>query len=202
MWLIYEIRKCWNCLINFLKFKHLRFCSNINMVSKYRAWKSSVLCNKLSLFRSWSVEQMIAAMTSIFVWPKDRTEGTSNFNTWKERVLNILEEHELDEDVSTMVEEPSAKEGKIKFKNNQSKEKHMIFDSIKDNLIPVIIFLKTSMECFDTRTNLFKKNALSQEEWCIQRNILCTKEDNIFFMVIMKKGRNPFTTKKLFHSNE
>ena len=49
-------------------------------------------------------------MTSIFVRLKDQLEGTSNFNTWKERVLNILEEHDLDSFVTTVVEEPTTNE--------------------------------------------------------------------------------------------
>ena len=47
LWMSYGIHKCWNCLIKFLKFKRLQFCSNINMVSVKREWRSLVLCRKL-----------------------------------------------------------------------------------------------------------------------------------------------------------
>ena len=109
MWMIYEIHMCWNWLIKVLKFKHLQFCSKINMVSEHRTWSSLVLCNNLNLHRSWRVEQNIVAMTLISIWPEYHFESTSNFITWKARVLNILEEHNLDFYVSSVVEDPTTK---------------------------------------------------------------------------------------------
>ena len=46
-------------------------------------------------------------MTSIFVRLEDCLKGAYNFNTWKERVLNILEDHDLDSLVTSVVEEPT-----------------------------------------------------------------------------------------------
>ena len=89
-------------------------------------------------------------MTSILVRSEDRLEGTSNFNTWKERVLNILEEHDLDSFATTMVEEPTTNERRIKFNKNKANSKHLIFDLVKENIISMIIPLKTARECFDT----------------------------------------------------
>ena len=60
-------------------------------------------------------------MTSIYAPLEDHLEGNSNFNTWKENVLNILEEHVLDTYVSTMVEDPTTNVGKVNFKKNKSK---------------------------------------------------------------------------------
>ena len=122
-----------------------------------------VLYNKISLHRYLRFEQNIASMTLVFVQPKYRLEGISNFNTWKVRVLNILEENNLDGYVSTMVEDPTTNEGKINLKKNQENTKHIIFDSIKDYLMSMIIPLKTVRECFNTLTNIFKTKASSQE---------------------------------------
>ena len=141
-------------------------------------------------------------MSSIFVRPDDRLEGTSKFNTWKERVLNILEDHEFYSFVPIVVEEPTTNEGKINFKKNQAKPTHIIFDSVKDNFMSMIIPLKTARECFDTLTNIFKKKALSQEEGNIERKIVYTKEENLVLTTRMKKGRNTFTTKNMVHSSE
>ena len=58
-------------------------------------------------------------MTLIFVRPKDRLEGTSNFNTWKERVLNIIEEHNLDGYVYKVLEGTTTNEVKINFNKNK-----------------------------------------------------------------------------------
>ena len=57
-------------------------------------------------------------MKSISIQPKDRLEGTSNFNTWKERVLNLLEEHDIDSFINFVVEDPTANEKIINYKKN------------------------------------------------------------------------------------
>ena len=89
-------------------------------------------------------------MASISVLLKDYLEGTSNFNTWKARVLNILEEHDLDSYVSTVVEEPTSNAGRINLKKSQAKAKHIIYDSVNNNLMSMITLLKIAKECFDT----------------------------------------------------
>ena len=90
---------------------------------------------------------------------EDRLEGASNFNIWKVRVLNILEEYDLDSFVTSVVEEPTTNAGRTNFKKNQAKAKRIIFDSVKDNIMLVIAPLKTAKECFDTLTNLYEKKA-------------------------------------------
>ena len=141
-------------------------------------------------------------MTFIFVRSEDCLEGTSNFNTWKARVLNILQEHDLDSFFTTMEEDPTNNEYKIKFKKNKEKAYHTIFDLVKDKLMSMTILLNTTRESFDTLTNLFKKKASSQEEGCIQSKVVYTKAENIVLTTRMKKVRKPFITKNLFHSSE
>jgi hypothetical protein len=46
-------------------------------------------------------------MASSSVKEEDRLEGVSNFNAWKARVFNILEESDLDELVTRVMEEPT-----------------------------------------------------------------------------------------------
>jgi hypothetical protein len=43
--------------------------------------------------------------SSISIRSEDRLEGTTNFNLWKLRIKNILQEHDLEQYVTTMVEE-------------------------------------------------------------------------------------------------
>ena len=88
--------------------------------------------------------------------------GTSNFSTWKARVLNIREEHDLDGYISTMVEEPTSNVGHIKFKKNQSKSKLIIYDLVKDNLMSLFTPFKITNECFDSLINLYEKNSPSK----------------------------------------
>ena len=83
-------------------------------------------------------------MTTPSVKSEDRLEGASNFNAWKARVLNILEESDLDDLVTRDVEEPTTTEGREAFKKKQAKAKRVIFDSVKDNLMPVIAPLRTT----------------------------------------------------------
>jgi hypothetical protein len=102
-------------------------------------------------------------MYSISVRPEDKLEGASNFNVWKARVLNILEEYDLDNFVTSTVEEPTSNVGRTAFKKNQARAKRIIFDSFKDNIMLVIAPLKTANECFDTLSNLYEKKAPNQK---------------------------------------
>ena len=67
-------------------------------------------------------------MTTPSVKLEDRLEGASNFNAWKARVLNILEESDLDDLVTIFVEDPTTVQGRAAFKKKQAKEKRVIFD--------------------------------------------------------------------------
>ena len=66
----------------------------------------------------------------------------------------------------------------------------------------MIILLKTTRECFDTLTNIFKKKSSIQEHGHIQSKVVYTKEENLVLVERLKKGRKPFTTKKFIHSSE
>ena len=120
-------------------------------------------------------------MDSIFVQLKDIIEGTSNFNTWKARVINSLEEHDLDSFVTFVIKEPTKIAGRPNYKKNQEKEKRIIYDSVNDNLMLVITPLKATKECFETITNLYEKKVPTQER--VLNNKLCNlnmeKDDTV-----------------------
>ena len=65
--------------------------------------------------------QGFGKMTSISVRPEDRSDGVSNFRTWKVRVINILEEHDLDQFVTNELEILTSAAGRSTFKKNQAK---------------------------------------------------------------------------------
>ena len=46
-------------------------------------------------------------MASITFRPEDRLEGSTNFNSWKARLMATLEENDLDDLVINSVEEPT-----------------------------------------------------------------------------------------------
>ena len=55
-------------------------------------------------------------MASSSVKVEDRLEGASNFNAWKDMVFNILEEGDLDELVTRVIEEPTSNIGRATYK--------------------------------------------------------------------------------------
>ena len=73
--------------------------------------------------------------SSIFVRVEDRLEGASNFNVWKLRIMNILQEHDLEQYVTSVMEQPTSNAGRVAFRKSQAKAKRIIFDSVKDNIM-------------------------------------------------------------------
>ena len=53
--------------------------------------------------------------------------------------------------------------GYINYKKNQSKDRRIIYDSMKEKLMFEITPLKIANECFDTLENLYEKKAPSQK---------------------------------------
>lgn len=102
-------------------------------------------------------------MTAISVRLEDRLEGALNFSTWKARVMNLPEEHELDQFVTSEVEMPTSNAGRSAFKRNQAKAKRIIFDYVKDSIMTILVPLKTPKQCFDTLVNLYERNISNQK---------------------------------------
>jgi hypothetical protein len=61
--------------------------------------------------------------SSISVRAEDRLEGATNFNVWKLWITNILQEHDLEQYVTTVVEEPMNNAGREAFRKSQAKAK-------------------------------------------------------------------------------
>ena len=94
---------------------------------------------------------------------EDISEGSSNFNNWKARIVAILEEHDLDQYVLTEVAEPTSAAGKASFKRNQGKARRIIYDSVKENIMPIITPLMAAKECYDTLVELYETKAISHK---------------------------------------
>jgi hypothetical protein len=101
--------------------------------------------------------------SSISVRAEDRLEGATNFNVWKLWITNILQEHDLEKYVTTVVEEPTNNARREAFRRSQEKAKRIIFDSVKDIIMPAMTSLMTAKECMDTLVNLYEKHAPSQK---------------------------------------
>jgi hypothetical protein len=100
---------------------------------------------------------------SIFVRAEDRLEGASNFNVWKLRIMNILQKHDLEQYVTTMMEKPTSDARRAAFRKSQAKAKRIIFDSVKDSIMSAMTSLMTTKECLDTLVNLYEKQTPSQK---------------------------------------
>jgi hypothetical protein len=101
--------------------------------------------------------------SSISVRAEDRLKGASNFSVWKLEIMNILQEHDLEQFVTTVMEEPTSNAGRAAFKKSQAKAKRIIFDSVKDRIMLALTSLMTAKDCMDTFVNLYEKQAPSQK---------------------------------------
>ena len=60
----------------------------------------------------------------------------------------ILEENDLDDIVFNVSEEPASNVGILAYKTKQAKARIIIYDSVKETVMPNITALKTAKECF------------------------------------------------------
>jgi hypothetical protein len=95
--------------------------------------------------------------SSILVRAMDRLEGASNFNVWKLMIMNILQEDDLEQYVTTVMGEPTFNAGRAAFRKSQAKAKRIIFDSVKDSIMPAMTSLMIAKDCIDTLVNLYEK---------------------------------------------
>jgi hypothetical protein len=82
---------------------------------------------------------------------------------WKLRITNILQEHDLEKYMTTVVKEPMNNVGRATFRRSQAKAKRIIFDSFKDSIMHAMTSLMNAKECMDTLVNLYEKHAPSQK---------------------------------------
>ena len=80
---------------------------------------------------------------------------------WKLWITNILQEHDLEKYVTTVVEEPTNNARRATFRRNQEKAKRIIFDSVKDSIMSAMTLLMTTKDCMDTLVNMYEKHAPS-----------------------------------------
>jgi hypothetical protein len=66
---------------------------------------------------------MSSMASSISVRVEDRLGGASNFNVWKLRIMNILQDHDLEQYVTIMMEETTSNTGRVAFRKSQAKAK-------------------------------------------------------------------------------
>jgi hypothetical protein len=74
----------------------------------------------------------------------------------------ILDENDLLEHVTVGVPEPDEEEQKTKHKKNEKKEKRIVSDSVKDQLIPHIFELQTVKQIYEALSRLYESKDISR----------------------------------------
>ena len=69
----------------------------------------------------------------------------------------------MDDIVFNVIEEPTLNAGRITYKRKQGKARRIIYDSVKETVMPNITALKTATECYDALTNLYEKKPPNQK---------------------------------------
>ena len=100
-------------------------------------------------------------MATPTVKPEHMLQGSSNFTAWKAQIMNTFVEFDLDDLVTRNLEEPTTVAVRVAYRKKQAKAKRLIFDSIKDNIMPLVQSLPTAKECLDTLSKLYDVNAPS-----------------------------------------
>ena len=68
--------------------------------------------------------------------------------------MNTFVEFDLEDLVTRDLEEPTSSVGKTAFRKKQAKAKRIIYESIKDSMMPLLRPLSTIEECLDELSNL------------------------------------------------
>jgi hypothetical protein len=119
---------------------------------------------------------------------EDRLDGTTNFSSWKSRLLITLKESDLMKYVEEVILESIDDAKKSQWRKNDAKARKIIIYSVRDHLIPHISNLKTTKNMYNALKKLFESNntnrALALRHHL--RNLKMTKSDIVatFFMKI------------------
>ena len=67
----------------------------------------------------------------------------------------------MDDIVFNVSEEQTSNAYRIAYKRKQGKARRIIYDFVRESMMPNITSLKNAKECFDTLVNLYEKKAPS-----------------------------------------
>jgi len=94
---------------------------------------------------------------------EDRSNGASNFGFWKERIVLSLEEYGLKEFAKKTIAVPTnAQQSKV-HKKNDSKERNIILDGVKDRILPHLSGLDTTRKMWEAIIKLYKNSNLNRK---------------------------------------
>ena len=94
---------------------------------------------------------------------KYRLDSTSNFRSWKIKLLFILDGNEIQYYVNKYVSKPKDVAEKSKHKKNEAKAKRILIYYVKDHLVPHIVQLNNTKAMYDSLEVLFKRRNSTKE---------------------------------------
>ena len=77
-------------------------------------------------------------MATPIVKPEQMLQGSSNFTASTARIRDTFVEFDLDDLVTRNLEEPIVVAVRVAYRKKQAKAKRLIFESIKDNMMPLV----------------------------------------------------------------
>lgn len=93
---------------------------------------------------------------------EDRLEGSSNFVSWKFRVMITLREQELEAFVEKETTIPDEEDEKRQCIKNKNKTMKLLVDIVKDHIVPIISKLDTTFKIFSTLESMYELNNTSR----------------------------------------
>jgi hypothetical protein len=94
---------------------------------------------------------------------EDRSDGASNFMSWKARVTLLLEENDLWDLVDQVITPPTDPQQLATHKKKEVKSKRVILDAVKNHLIPHVSEKKTAKEMFDALVSLYQSKNINRK---------------------------------------
>ena len=120
----------------------------------------------------------------------EKIDGVDTIIAWKYRIMLILEDKDLEGFIKEEVTEPEEYEVKTKHKKDMIKDKRIIADSIKDNLIPQVYSTRTPKERFDSLSILFEGRIINRKMTLRNhlKSVRAQKSDNMqkYFTIVSK----------------
>lgn len=93
---------------------------------------------------------------------QDRLDGVSNFVSWKEKILSVLDEHHIKHLVESIVVVPIDTDPLKKYEEAQAKAKRLIMDEVKDHVVPHIAEKDTTHEMWISLTKLYQGTSVQR----------------------------------------
>ena len=105
---------------------------------------------------------------------QDRLDGVSNFGVWKARISLLLEENDIKNYVTSVVDVPTDATQLAAYKKDDAKARRIILDGVKDHIVPHISELDRAKKMWDAILNLYQ-NATTNRKMILKEKLKNTQ---------------------------